>query len=203
MRRVNIATLVAVAGLFLGGCSPVKCLFPLYTDSDKLFDGTLIGEWKAAPDKNQKNEGTGADENDRWIFQKTQDHLSYDCSQVKLGKKGIVWSTAKLVKLGNVLFLDFEPGPAFPEGAQDVSYPSIDAHAIARIWLDRDELTIRFLDEKWARKQIHENKFSLSYVDTPTALVVTASTEDLRKFAAARADDRDAFSDEYRLFRVK
>jgi hypothetical protein len=185
--------LVAVAGLLLGGCSPVTCLFPLYTDSDKLFDGTLIGEWKTAPDKNQNDEGPGANENGRWIFQKTQDHLSYDCSQVKLGKKGVISSTAKLVKLGNALFLDFAPGPAFPEGAQDVSYPSIDAHAMARIWLDKDELTIRFLDEKWAWKQIHESKFSLSCVDAPTALVVTASAEELRNFATTHADDKDAF----------
>lgn len=203
MRKLNFTTLVAVAGLLLCGCSPVRCLFPLYNDSDKLFDGTLIGEWKTASDKNQKGEGSGADESDRWIFQKTRDHLSYDCSQVTLGKKGVVWSTAKLVKLGNALFLDFEPGPAFPEGAQDVYYPSIDAHAIARIWLDKDELMIRFLDEKWAWKQIHESKFSLSYVDAPTALVVTASTEELRKFVTTHADDKDAFSDEYRLFRVK
>jgi hypothetical protein len=74
-----------------------------------------------------------------------------------------------------------------------VSYPSIDAHAMARIWLDKDELTIRFLDEKWAWKQIHESKFSLSCVDAPTALVVTASAEELRNFATTHADDKDAF----------
>jgi hypothetical protein len=148
-------------------------LFLLYTDSDKLFDGTLIGEWRTAPDKNQEDEGPGANENERWIFQKTQDHLSYDCSQLQLGRKGIVWSTVKLVKLGDFLFVDFEPGPAFPEGPQDLSYPRIDAHAIAGIWLDKDEVRIRFLDEKWAWKQIHNSKFSLSHVEAPTALVVS------------------------------
>jgi hypothetical protein len=55
-----VTALAAVAALLLGGCSPIKCLFPLYSDSDKLFDGNLIGEWRTAPDKNQKDEGTGA-----------------------------------------------------------------------------------------------------------------------------------------------
>jgi hypothetical protein len=203
MKSVNITALVLVAALFLGGCSPIKCLFPLYADSDKLFDGTLIGEWRTAPDKNQNDEGPGATENERWIFQKTQDHLSYDCSQVQLGKKGAVWSTVKLVKLGDALFVDFEPGPAFPEGPQDLSYPRIDAHTIARIWLDKDVVRIRFLDEKWAFKQIHDGKFSLSHVETPTDLVVTATTEELRKFATEHADDKDAFSVEFQLIRVK
>jgi len=141
--------------------------------------------------------------NERWIFQKTQDHPSYDCSQVELGKKGAVWSTVKLVKLGDALFADFAPGPAFPQGPLDISYPRIDAHVIARIWPEKDELKIRFLDVKWAYKQIHENKFSLAHIDVPTELVVTATTEELRKFAGEHADDMEAFSAEYKLVRVK
>lgn len=203
MKRANVVALLAAAVLLLGGCSPIKCLFPLYTDADKLFDGNLIGEWRIARDNNHNEDGTGTNENERWVFRKTQDHLSYDCTQLELGKKGVVWSTVKLVKLGDVLFADFEPGPAFPEGPQDLSYPTIDAHAIARIWLDKDELRIRFLDEKWAWKQIHESKFTLSHVEAPTALVVTATTQELRKFAAEHADDKEAFSAEFRLVRMK
>ena len=203
MKRTSVTALLAVAALLLGGCSPIKCLFPLYDGSEKLFDGNLIGEWRIARENNRNEGGTGASENERWVFEKTQDHLSYDCTQIELGKKGVVWSTVKLVKLGDVLFADFEPGPAFPEGPQDLSYPRIDAHAIARLWLDKDELRIRFLDEKWAWKQIHESKFTLSHVETPTALVVTASTEELRKFAREHADDQEAFSAEFRLIRMK
>jgi len=75
-------------------------------------------------------------------------------------------------------------------------------HAIAGIWLDKDEVRIRFLDEKWAWKQIHNSKFSLSHVEAPTALVVTATTEELRKFATEHADDKEVFSADFRLVRV-
>jgi hypothetical protein len=203
MKRVKVTLLLAVAALFLGGCSPIHCLFPLYTDSDKLFDGNLIGEWRTAPGNVRNEEGTATNEYERWVFQKTQDHLSYDCTQIELGKKGVVWSTVTLVKFGDILFADFGPGPAFPEGPQDLSYPRIDAHAIARVWLDKDELRIRFLDEKWAWKQVHAGNLNLPHVEAPTALVLTATTEELRTFAVEHADDKEAFSAEFRLIRVK
>jgi len=136
MKRAKVAALLAAAVLLLGGCSPIKCLFPLYTEADKLFDGNLIGEWRIARDNSHGEGKNGINESERWVFQKTQDHLSYDCTQLELGKKGVVWSTVKLVKLGDVIFADFEPGPAFPEGPQDLSYPRIDARvARALPWL--------------------------------------------------------------------
>jgi hypothetical protein len=176
-------------------------LFPLATDADQLFDPNLIGEWRVAYD--QKDQTSSTTQNERWIFQKTLDHQSYDCSQIELGKHGAVLSTATLVKLGDTQFVDFESGPAFPEGPQDVSYPMIYAHAIGRIWVDKDEIKIRFLDVKWAYKQIHAGNFPLAYVEIPTDLVITANTEQLRKFASAHADDKEAFSDEHRLVRMK
>jgi hypothetical protein len=195
--------LVVVTSLLLVGCSPVKCLFPLFTDTDQLFDPNLIGEWRVAPEQNQGDKVSTTRQNERWIFQKTLDHPSYDCSQIELGKHGAVLSTAQLVKLGDTLFVDFSPGPAFPEGPQDTSYPRVDAHAIGRIWAGKDEIKIRFLDAKWAWKQIHAGNFPLTYVDAPTDLVVTATTDQLRKFASDHADDKEAFSVEFRLIRMK
>ena len=43
--------------------------------------------------------------------------LSYDASQIQLGKKGNVQSTARLVPLPHDPFVDFGPGPQYPEGA--------------------------------------------------------------------------------------
>jgi hypothetical protein len=75
-------------------------------------------------------------------------------------------------------------------------------HAIARVWIDKSEIRVRFLDAKWMWKQIHAGKFPLAYVDVPTDTVVTSSTEELRKFVSAHADDKEAFSVDYRLARV-
>jgi len=39
------------------------------------------------------------------------------------------------------------PGPQYPEGASDMSYPEIAAHAIARTWIEKDEANDHFLDQ--------------------------------------------------------
>jgi hypothetical protein len=202
MKALRFA-LVAVTSVLLVGCSPVKCLFPLFTDADQLFDSKLIGEWRVASEQNPADKTSSTTRNERWIFQKTLDHPSYDCSQIELGKRGAVFSTVQLVRLGDSTFVDFGPGPAFPEGPQDISYPRVDAHAIGRIWVENDDIKIRFLDAKWAYKQIHAATFPLTYVEVPTDLVVTATTEQLRKFVVDHADDKEAFSAEFHLVRMK
>ena len=199
-RNVALAALLFVTVFFLNGCAPVKSLLPLYTDADGFLDANLIGEWRIAPEKS--DEQSSSDDDRRWFFEKTRDHMSYECTQFELGRNGSVRSVVTLVRLGDASFADFGPGPSFPEGSQDVSYPRVEAHAIARVWIDKNEIRVRFLDAKWMWEQIHAGKFPLAYVDAPTDTVLTSSTEELRKFVSAHADDMAAFSDAYRLARV-
>jgi len=200
-RNLALAALFFVIVFSLNGCAPVKSLLPLYTDSDSFLDSNLVGEWRIAPEKSEEH-SSGSDDDRRWFFERTKDHVSYECTQFELGRNGNVHSVVTLVRLGDALFADFGPGPSFPEGPQDVSYPRVVAHAIARVWIDKNEIRVRFLDAKWVWEQIHAGKFPLSYVDVPTDTVLTSSTEELRKFVSAHADDTEAFSDAYRLVRV-
>ncbi|HKT48426.1 MAG TPA: hypothetical protein VJP87_12945 [Candidatus Acidoferrales bacterium] len=203
MKRNIFVVAVAALSLALGGCSPLKFLFPLYTDSDQLFDGNLVGEWRYLPDKSGDDGVSTEDENEnaRWVFQKTKDKLTYDSWQIELGKAGGLRSAAKLVKLGDAQFLDFESFSDFSEDQQS-PYPAISAHAVARVWISKERVTIRVLDEKWARKQIALKKFPLAFLETPTDLAVTAKTEEMRQFVAQHADDKEAFSLNFDLARV-
>jgi hypothetical protein len=203
MQRLKWIAAHAVIAALLAGCSPVKSLFPLFTKDDAYFDGNLVGEWKATQDKNQSGDPDSASVNERWVFLKSKDSFSYDCSQIELGKKGSVQSTARLVRLGHDLFVDFGPGPQYPEGASDMSFPEVDAHVFARIWVEKDEVNIHFLDGKWTWDQINAGKFQLPFVEAPGDFVLTANTQELRKFVEQHTADKDAFSDNYRLIRVK
>jgi hypothetical protein len=198
-RNLALAALLCITVFLLNGCVPVKSLSPLFTDTDNVLDANLAGEWRIEPDRSGE---TSNSDNRRWFFEKTKDHTSYECAQIELGRNGSVRSVVTLVRLGDALFADFGPGPSFPEGPQDVSYPRVNAHAMARVWIDKNEIRVRFLDAKWMWKQIHEGKFPLAYVDEPTDTVLTASTGELRKFVSAHADDTEAFSVGYRLARV-
>lgn len=200
MTRALSAIVIALSLLLLG-CGPAKSLFPLFTDSDQLFDGNAVGEWREVP--GQEQNGFDDSPNTRWIVQKTQDRLSYDFSVIEFGKAGAINSTARLVKLGDALFVDFGPGSETAGASQEISYPQLEAHAIGRIWIEKDDIRIRLLDEKWAQDRIHDGTFPLSSIDTKSDLVITATTEQLRRFASENAENMKAFSVEHHLVRVK
>ena len=82
---------------------------------------------------------------ERCVFRKSKDDFSFDCPQIQLGKRGT--SNQRLVRLAHDLFVDFGPGPQYPEGGSDMSYPEIAAHTIARTWIEKDEANVHFLDQ--------------------------------------------------------
>jgi len=105
---------LALAALFitvflLNGCVPVKSLSPLFTDADKVLDANLVGEWRIEPDRRGENPSSRDDR--RWFFEKTKDHMSYECAQIELGRNCSVRSVVTLVRLGDALFADLAQGP--------------------------------------------------------------------------------------------
>ena len=70
MKRAEVAALLSAAVLLLGGCSPIKCLFPLYTEAQKLFDGNLIGEWRIARHNSHDEGQNGINESARGSFRR-------------------------------------------------------------------------------------------------------------------------------------
>jgi hypothetical protein len=45
--------------------------------------------------------------------------------------------------------------------------------------------------------------FSLAHLDADGGMILTAGTEDLRKFMQAHAEDKDALSENFELKRIK
>ena len=213
MRHRLRASAVFSMLLLFSSCGPVKSLFPLFLDSDKVFDATLLGEWRELPDPNQKapnqgdpkrKESSSKDENARWFFSKNEDGLSYDLSVSEPGKKDSNRVNARLVRLGDALFVDLtdeEQDPADTTGSASVS--AIPAHIIGRIRLDKNEMTLSLLDEQWVSNQVDKGNFPLAQVKSPDGEVLFCTTEELRKFVSIHADDKEAFSFAWRLARVK
>jgi len=194
---------LAVIGLAsaLVSCGPAVALFSLYTAEDKIFDEQMLGEWRAVRPPEQEAES----EEPLWIFARGKDGLSYNvtASDTKRKDQGGLVSTARIVKLGNFLFMDFE-GP----GTEDrdftfYPYPVVTAHMIARIHADGKTLRIEFLNNTWLKKQIKAGKLALATLDTDDGLLVTATTAELRNFALTHAEDAEAFSDRYEFVREK
>jgi hypothetical protein len=91
-----------------------------------------------------------------------------------------------------------ENNPSFP-------YPAIEGHVIGRVYLERDKMHIDFLSDKWVSDQAKARKLTLSSVrigdgtvfSIPDRIVLSATTEDLRKFVLQHAEDKEAFSDSF------
>ena len=79
----------------------------------------------------------------------------------------------------------------------------ISTHMMGRIWLTKDSLEIHFLKDDWVKAQVKAGAFPLANVDVEGSPILTAKTDDLRKFMQAHADDQEALSENYSLVRQK
>jgi hypothetical protein len=196
MRRLFPIGLVAVLLCLLAGCEPQKSLFPLATDQDKVFESQLLGQWKIWTGTELKpGEKPGI-----ITFSKYNDPYIYDVRIPNFGDDGstTLTSRAKLVKLGNVLFVDFEAPdldklPRFP-------YPAVESHVFGKLSLENDKARIDFLSDDWVQDNIQAGKLPLAFVPLQGP-VLSASTTDLRKFAQDHAGDQKAFSEVMSLAR--
>jgi len=193
-RRVPIGLIAALLCL-LNGCEPQKSLFPLAADDDKVFENQLLGEWKIWSGTELKSGETPG----LITFTKGSDSNIYDVTIPNFDDGSTtLTSRAKLVKLGNLLFIDFESPeldklPRFP-------YPAIESHIFGKLSLENDKARIDFLSDDWVEDNIKAGKLPLAFVPLQGP-VLSASTADLRKFAVDHADDSKAFSETMSLAR--
>lgn len=199
----NPATFVAAAvavALLLVSCAPQTTLFPLFTPSDKTFDEKLLGEWKVQSGPEFKP----SEKAQRMLFRRGDDGVNYDVTLFDFDDKGTnLAMTARLVALGAFLFIDF--GNADPDKRKfnEIPFPVIEAHVFGRIHWEKQGPRIDFLNDEWITKQAKAGTLSLSVVQAPGGPLLSATTEQLRKFALEHAEDKEALSEAYSLVRTK
>jgi hypothetical protein len=186
----------------LNGCAPIISLFPLYKDDDKAFETDLLGTWKLAkPDPDNPD-----DKKTRWAFAKSKDDNFYDFKWGAVDSKGGLVAQARLVRIGSNLFADFE-GDMNSKGTEPkdnvMPFPIISVHMMGRVWLEKDSLEIHFLKDDWVKDRIKAGGFPLAHVGNDSDPLLTASTEELRKFMQEHADDERALSENYKFVREK
>jgi len=188
--------------LLLNGCEPIDSLHSLYQADDAAFEDGLIGTWQ--PVITESNE---SDKDIRWIFERPGDDKSYAFTWGSVLGKGGFAAKARLLKLNGNLFVDFAGDANRAEKLQGkdlvLAFPSISAHMVGRIWLEKNSLKVRLLSRDWVDSQIKAGAFSLAHENVDGREILTASTADLRKFMQEHADDRVALGEEFDLVRSK
>jgi hypothetical protein len=123
-----------------------------------------------------------------------------------VGAKGGFLAKARLVRIGSGLFADFE-GDTGNKGwdSKDavMPFPVISVHMMGRVWLAKDSLEIHFLKDDWVKERIKAGSFPLAHLGENGGFILTASTDELRKFMQEYAEDEDALSENYKFVREK
>jgi hypothetical protein len=198
---VSLAVVLSLA-ILLNGCGPIASFFPLYKADDKAFETGLLGTWKVEkPDPTNQD-----DKNMRWTFAKSEEENFYDFKWGAVGAKGGFLAKARLVRIGTSLFADFE-GDTGDKAMDSIDtmmpFPVMPVHMVGRVWLGKDSLEIRFLKDDWVKARVKTGSFPLSHLGENGDLILSASTDELRKFMQEHAEDEDALSENYNFVREK
>lgn len=177
-RILVIAALAGAAALAIGGCYTLS-MYPLYTQTDLMYDPGLEGVWgdpKALDD-------------DTWEFRRLEGN-TYRLIVREEGNRLIV-DPAKdgvfqvhLMKLGPHRFLDIYPEE--PAGVNSFySSHVIPAHSFVKVAREGDSLEMSFMDTEWLDTLADGGKLDLKHESRDGVIVLTASTADLQRFILA------------------
>jgi len=198
-RHFSLALLVLFVST-LTGCVPEDCLFGLAGASDREFDERLLGEWKMQSGPEFKP----GEQSARILFRRSGDDPEYETTVFDFDEHGTnIVCTGRLARLGTALFVDFGTRDADEHKYAEIPFPGIEAHIFGRIYIDKNSVRIDFLSDDWVKKQATAGKLTLATVETKDGLVISAPTEQLRKFALEHAEDAEAFSESFSMIRSK
>ena len=197
--KIIIFCMLALA---IGSCVPVLSLHPLYNEADTIFEPKLVGSW--VDDGNgitmdfSRPEGEGK----RYHFAYSQMN-----EYLKRPMKGVF--IARLVKLGNRLFLDFFP-EEFPNG--DIEEPNnykwyanafflVPGHTFAVVDSIEPQLKIRITNSDEMEDFLKKEPNAIRYENVSGHIILTTNTAELQNFVVKYADNRDVFCSELTLKR--
>ena len=175
-----------IVGLLpFAGC--VQSVYPWYQDADVVFDGNLAGTWVGVGDEVKGcSVSVNADATcqvrhyDLELLGKTCANLSLDSDKLTAG--------GQLLQQGQQRFLDFWDDRC-------------DLHTLVKINVDRQTLSLIPMTPEPTEDLIGQKPAKLQgrvegHTMWPDDVLLTSSSQNLRKFLRAYANDKDLFSKE-------
>ena len=169
--------------LLLGGCV-VQSIHPLFTEREYIPAPEIVGTWTPREDKEPKEIYAFAEDGKQYKLAHTDDKGHKATFHVAAGR------------LGPNTFLDFSPDDPLPgsELNSAMMVHLIPAHVFAKLVKTNDDLVLVVMDIEWLKNHLQKNPKAIAHTirdeDWP---ILTAPTEDLKKFVAKYADDTNAF----------
>jgi len=182
LRMIPVVTLLGLAA-----CLP--SLHPLYTEEDLVFAPELVGLWKPKDGKAS------------WEFKEVGPKEYKLIYTDKDGKPGEF--EARLVKLGDHLFLDLFPKEPKLKANDFYKFHLLPTHAIMKVQAVKPDLQLEMLDPEWFDKLVERDPKAIKHevIEGAHRTVITASTGELQRFVLKYVDNEEAWGDALRLHR--
>ena len=200
MKSKVILSILAISTM-LSSCL-VNSLHPFYEEEDIYYDENILGKWEA---------------NDSTIWTVRQIYLAVGEGEEKKEyyKNGYVIGYTDenekpvafdvfIFKLNNQTYADFYP--SFYPTTLFENFPdlySVRTHVLAKVEITDDQIDLSWFNGEWLAKLIENNRIKISheFISYPEPIsqrfkgqyVLTASTNELKKFIKLYGDDENAF----------
>lgn len=190
MRLFIGASLIGLV-LLCSGCL-VMSLHPFFTDSDAVFEKSLLGTWA---DKSGGASLTfkqfGANAYKITYFQR--EISSESGGKKEAGEPGEF--EGHLGRINGMLLLDLYPDQNSWDRLRNdlLAIHLVPTHTISKVWFDGERLMIARLDHDWLKELTTKNPAAIAHEKVEDAFVLTASTEGLQQFLKTYGSEPKAF----------
>jgi hypothetical protein len=168
----------------------VSSLHPFFTQKDKYFDTTMVGNWMDGDSciwtiqPNMRFNG----------FMEPEVHdSSYTITYYEdENKKSILTTT--LFQLKGVDYVDFKPDPDEDHFTSDMSsFHHVPVHTLARVQYCKDSILLYWYGDEWLNELFEQNRIRIKH-ETVTGFaydrqLLTAPTDELQKFIKKYANN--------------
>ncbi|MCF8368330.1 MAG: hypothetical protein K9G76_04750 [Bacteroidales bacterium] len=193
--KTRTIILLSFLALLVTSCF-VKSLHPFYLEKDVVYKSSLNGSWL--------DEDSVSWEIRPYVFSKgfllgDSTDNSYEFKMFE-ESGNVSRFNVHLFTLNKVYYLDFAP-IRNDEDDDMVDYHMVPTHSLARIEIvSEEEIIISWFNESWLQKLFEENRIKIAHEKIRTTdnisseqYVLTASTEELRKFIIKYGNEPEAF----------
>ncbi len=212
MKRVILPLIILIS---FSGCY-LKSVHPLVSEEDSILVPGLEGTWLNG--------------SELWVFANDARNvpnldyarwdMEYDSTEdAKLGADMYLVFIAdienpdeepliligRVTKLNDLYFLDLSYDELFYTNEQPsmIEAHRFPVHTFSKLSIEKEEgqLSIEFLASDWIKSLIEDNRVRIKHEKADDEILVTASTNDLRKFVEKYSDDEQAYEDPINLIR--
>lgn len=197
----KIILLAGIGCMIFSQSCTIFSLHPLYEEDDLIEEPQLLGLWQ---DTDEGDEFVSFQklESKKYLFRYMEEQKKEDND---INNMDTVSFEAGLLRVGDHYFLDLYP---YYEGGKDEGYylfrNFIPAHSFLKIeWNDQQRIVLYIFEPDRMKKLFEQNRIRIKHEIIDDYIVITASTQDLKRFFEKYADDKEAFDEPGEFKKIK